>query len=1051
LVLGRLINFPKINDLLQAGDFKIYNASAGAGKTYTLVKEILSLLLTNESDYHFENILAITFTNKAAGEMKERIIATLEEIAKNINPKEDRYILELASELNLKPEIIQTKAHTILLAILHNYSKFSISTIDKFNLRLMKSFAQDLGLSMNFDVEMNTKEIINESIDLLYSKIGEDEKLTQTMIQIALDNMENDKSWDIRKTLSNDTSDLSNDRYVEEIDKLKNISLDDFIRYRTTIFDDIKTLKNGLKMIGNNFAELLANNGITYNELPGKSKGIFTFFNKLKTHNGIGLVLPSDANNRTINENEFLNVKNLNPIAESLFPEIKNLFENAAKFNDHLILLTAIQKNISSISLINEVEKSLDSIKKDSNVLLINEFNTIISKNLQNQPANFIYERIGSRYHHYFIDEFQDTSTLQWNNLNPLIENARAQSDTIMLVGDAKQSIYRWRGGNPKQMIDLVEKHEEENIQVEELERNWRSHENIIQFNNEFYSFIAPELNLDSFKTLYEVGNKQLSNPQKDGFVKINFIEQEGNSKVLFNEKNLELVLQQIKQSVENGFSLSDIAILVRSNAQGVMVAKFLTENGLVVISNEALLLKNSFEIQLIEYLFKITSNPMDEQSKIRFLMTAYELNLFKTEDLSITIKKALNGELNAFLKLVKSLSLDLDFIQDQNMSLYDFTEKTIRNLHLQHNSPAYILSFLDVILEFTAKNESDINSFLEYWETAKIKSSIKTPKGVDAVQILTIHKSKGLEFPVVILPFLDWTNKSSNIWIPLEKNENNPFDSFYVGINKDLKNIEDKTIKTKIEEEENLSQLDEINTLYVATTRAKEQLFINAIRKKEGAANNSIAKYLQEFVRSKGFSEDEVILKGSPQRVSQPKEKINTSKELQLFSSDWNTRLVINTNSERAQEKLKFTEFGNVVHSVLSQIITANDLSTIIENEKQQGNISVENVALLQNILENILQDPKLVPYFADQLTILNERDFIDQDGQIFRADRVVIDAKNNCTIIDYKTGQPELDHHFQVNRYAEFFQNLGYTIQAKLLIYIDDEQQKINVVEVN
>lgn len=1035
--------------MLQAGDFKIYNASAGAGKTYTLVKEFLSLLLTNESDYHFEHILAITFTNKAAGEMKERIIETLEEIAKNPNPKEDQYILELASELNLKPEIIKTKAYNILIAILHNYSKFSISTIDKFNLRLMKSFAQDLGLSMNFDVEMNTNEIINESVDLLYSKIGEDEKLTQTMIKIALDNMDENKSWDIRKTLSSDTSDISNDRHLQDLEKLKNISLDEFIRYRKVIFDDIKTLKDGLITIGNEFFELLANKGISVNELPGKSRGIAAFFQKLKNFDGFGLILPTDANTKDILEEGYLS-KVKDAIAESIFPQVKDLFEKAANINDHLLLLTSIQKNISSISLINEVEKSLDSIKKDSNVLLINEFNTIISKNLQQQPANFIYERIGSRYNHYFIDEFQDTSTLQWNNLNPLVENARAQSDTIMLVGDAKQSIYRWRGGNPAQMIDLIDRKEEENIKVEELEKNWRSHENIIQFNNELYSFIAPQLNLPSFQYLYEIGNKQLTNHQKDGFVKINFIEQEGRSKDLFKEQNLELVLKTIEDCRANGFSLNDIAILVRSNAQGILLAKYLTENNLVVISNEALLLKNSFEIQLIEYLFKITSNPQDEQSKIRFLMVAYELELFKTDDLTITVEKALKGDLPKFLKLTKSVGIDLDFIQDQNLSLYDFTEKAIRTLHLQERSPAYILSFLDVILEYSSKNESDLNSFLEFWSTIKDKASIKTPKGVDAIQIMTIHKSKGLEFPVVILPFLDWQSKNSKIWIPLQKDEENPFETFYVGINNELKSIKNEAIKSKIDEEENLVQLDEINTLYVATTRAKEQLYMIALKPKESSKSKNIANYLHEFVFSKGFSEDEVILKGSPERISTPKIIENSSAELKIYSSDWNTRLVINTNSEKAQEKLKFTEFGNTVHNILSQIVTQNDLPKIIESEKQRGTISVENVEHLQKTLQNLLQDAKLVPYFAEGLTVLNERDFIDENGQIFRADRVVIDSENNCSIIDYKTGQPDLDHHFQVNRYTDFFRNLGYNIQTKILIYIDDEQQKINVVEV-
>ena len=461
--------------------------------------------------------------------------------------------------------------------------------------------------------------------------------------------------------------------------------------------------------------------------------------------------------------------------------------------------------------------------------------------------------------------------------------------------------------------------------------------------------------------------------------------------------------------------------------------------------------LKNSFEIQLIEYLFKITSNPQDEQSKIRFLMVAYELNLFTTDDLTITVEKALKGGLNKYLSLTKSIGLELSFIQDQNLSLYDFTEKAIRTLYLQERSPAYILSFLDVILDYSSKNESDLNSFLEYWSTAKDKASIKTPKGVDAIQIMTIHKSKGLEFPVVILPFLDWKTKNSKIWIPLQKDEENPFETFYVGINNDLRLIKNEAIKSKIDEEENLSQLDDINTLYVATTRAKEQLYLIAEKPKESSKTQSIANYLHDYVIQQGNTEDEVILKGSAERISNPKEIENTSEELKIYSSDWNERLVINTNSEKAQQKLAYTEFGNTVHTILSQIVTAKDLPKIIESEKQRGTISAENVEHLQNILQNLLQDAKLVPYFAEGLTILNERDFIDAESQIFRADRVVIDAENKCTIIDYKTGQPDLDHHFQVNRYADFFKSLGYTIQSKILIYIDDEQQKINVVEVS
>ncbi|MBQ0148747.1 MAG: UvrD-helicase domain-containing protein [Flavobacteriaceae bacterium] len=1035
--------------MLQPGDFKIYNASAGAGKTYTLVKEYISLLLKDESVYRFENILAITFTNKAANEMKERIIETLEELA---DPAKlhDQYISTLASELAIDKNIIQERSRKILIAILHNYSKFSISTIDKFNLRLMKSFAQDLGLSMNFDVEMNTQEIIEESVDLLYSKIGEDEKLTETMIAIALDNMDDNKSWDIRKALSSDTVNISNDRNLEHLEQLRNVSLEEFVTYRKNIFNDVKDLKKGVQIIGQTFFELIKTNGISIDDLPGKSRGIAALFTKLNNYDGSSIILPTDGNKKDIIDGVYLD-KVKNATAEQLFPEIKALYLQLQFINDKLILLSNIQKNISSISLINEVEKSLDSIKKESNVLLINEFNTRISKHLRDQPANFIYERIGSRYKHYFIDEFQDTSTLQWQNFDPLIENARAQSDTIMLVGDAKQSIYRWRGGNPAQMIGLIENREELNIKVQELETNWRSHENIIQFNNELYSHISPQLNLEGFKKLYKDGNNQNTNHRKEGYVHIQFIENLERSKDPFKEQNLSYVLDYIHQCQENGFSLSDIAILVRSNAQGIALAKHLTENNIVVISNEALLLKNSYEIQLIEYLFKIAANSLDEQSKIRFLMVAYELELFTTDDLTITIEKGIKKKLDGFLKLTKEIGIDLSFVQDENLSLYDFTEKAIRSLRLQDKSPAYILTFLDVILEYASKNESDLNSFLDYWSTAKDKSSVKTPKGVDAVQIMTIHKSKGLEFPVVIVPFLDWQPKNNKIWIPLEKSEINPFSNFYLGINNDLKTIRDLDIRNAIDEEENLVQMDEINTLYVATTRAKEQLYLIAIKPKESSKTTSIANYLHSYTVSKGLLEDKIEVFGTPKRLSENIENKNDSSEIKLHSLDWNNKLTVNTNSEKTQQKLELTEFANAMHNVLAQIITGDEAEKIINLEHQRGNISNENLDRVKKGIEILLSNSLLVPYFAKGLKILNERDFIDANGEIFRADRVVIDQDNNCTIIDYKTGQPETTHHFQISQYADFFQQLGYTIKEKLLVYIDEEHEKINIVAVD
>lgn len=1035
--------------MLQPGDFKIYNASAGAGKTYTLVKEFISILLQQENVYYFEHILAITFTNKASAEMKERIIEQLEELA---NPEfiNNDYLLSIAKELNLKPNVVQEKSKRILIAILHNYSKFSISTIDKFNLRLMKSFAQDLGLSMNFDVEMNTAEVIEESVDLLYSKIGKNKPLTDTIVGIAMENMDDDKSWDIRKSLTTETTSITNDRHLNELERLRKISLEDFSTYRKTLNEEVKILKGGYKIISDEFFELLKQHGLSSDDLPGKSRSIASFFQKLNQNKEHAIIFPTESNQKDIDGQFLEKVKNIS--AEQIFSQIKDLYNKVLLINNRLVLLSSIQKNISSVSLINEVEKSLETLKKESNTLLINEFNTIISKNLQEQPAHFIYERIGSRYHHYFIDEFQDTSTLQWNNLQPLIENARSQTDTIMLVGDVKQSIYRWRGGNPAQMIALIENAEEENIKVENLDTNWRSHKNIIEFNNALYTSIAPQLNLPEFEQLYTIGNQQLTNKRDDGFVHIDFVEQVGASRKEFKERNLTLVLEKINECQANGFALHDLTILVRTNAEGVLVANFLTENHIVVISNEALLLKNAYEIQLLEALYQITANPMDEQNKIQFLLIAYELNLFFSDDLTLTIEKALNKKLNGFIQLCKSIGIDLEFIQDENLALYDFTEKAIRALDLNRQATAYLMSFLDVILDFSSRNESDLSSFLEFWNNTKDKASIRTPKGVDAVQIITIHKSKGLEFPVVIVPFINWEIRAKDkIWIPLEKADDNPFDSFFVNINKDLKTINDHHIQEKIKEEENLSQLDQINTLYVATTRAKEQLFLIALQPKEKSSSITVANYLDQFSREVGRTDDSFTFAGTPKRTSSIEALSNNSLQLPLYSYDWGTKLIINTNSDNAAQKLARTEFANAIHLVLSKLKTANELEAILALENKRGAISSENLERIKTAMVLLLNDEVLAPYYQEGLTILNERDFIDENGDIFRADRVVIDGENNCTIIDYKTGQTQTTHYFQVNQYAEFFRTLGYTIKAKLLVYIDDENEKITVVAVD
>ncbi len=1031
--------------MINPGEFKIYNASAGSGKTFTLVRNIIILLLKSKKDNWFEYILAITFTNKAANEMKERILKNLKELA-DPHKKNDKYLIDLSKELGIQSDIIQDKAHKILVNILHNYSKFSISTIDKFNLRLIKSFAQDLGLAMNFDVEIDSKELIEQAVNLLYAKIGENEQLTNTIIDIALENMNEDRSWDVRKSLTESANQLSNDVHLEHIQNLAEFSLTDFNLYRKQIIANFRKTINNYQNIFDEYQQLMQTNGLTIADLHGKSRSIGSLFAKFNQYDGKKIIEPTATNSKDIIEENFLTK---NHAALQLFDDFKRLYLEVLKLNQDYILSKALIKNINAISLLNEIKKSLEEIKSENNTLLINEFNALISKNLQDQPIPFIYEKIGSKYKHYFIDEFQDTSILQWDNLRPLIENAHSQEDTIMLVGDVKQSIYRWRGGNPNQMIDLID--DWPDLILENLETNWRSYENIITFNNWLYEFFGRNLTWEKYREIYEISSQQKLNHKKNGYVNVRFLEKD--EALTFEEKNLDSIDEIISNALKNNFSLNEIAILVRTNAQGILVAEYLAEKKYPIISNDSLLLKNSPEILFLESILKVANQPKDKQNIAKGILLAHQIGLIKPEDFTETIQESIKNPLVSFIKTYQNFGFDLKFIQDENRSLYDFIEELIRVFPFEKSADAYLYAFLDEVLDFCSKNESNIQSFLEHWKTKRERLSIQTPKGIDAIQIMTIHKSKGLEFPVVILPFVNYQVKTnSNIWIPLEKTEDQPFDSFYVTVTKDLKNLENDAIKNSVVIEENLNQLDTFNTFYVATTRAVEQLYILAEMPPEKHNLNKVNQLLYDFLKSKNLVNDELNIDvlGENKRFSTKEKDAEKVKEIPFFSNDWTNNLIISTNSEKNQKTKDLTAFANGVHEILSEIKSFDDIQTAIDKGKLNGIIRSEDENDLIKIVTNVTEHPLLKKYFDKNLVILNERDFIDQDGQFFRADRVVIDEKK-LSIIDYKTGNQDLKHHAQIDHYANFFRNLGYEIEHKILIYIANESQKLEIVEVN
>ena len=410
-------------------------------------------------------------------------------------------------------------------------------------------------------------------------------------------------------------------------------------------------------------------------------------------------------------------------------------------------------KSIIPLAVLNNVNSELNNIKEDNNIRLNAEFNQLISDNIKNEPAPFIYERIGQRFQHYFIDEMQDTSVLQWQNLIPLIENALAQENSnLLLVGDGKQAIYRWRGGKAEQFIDLGSNEVNPfNIQkeIKNLETNYRSYSEIIKFNNTFFSHTANFLHNESYKNLFLQGNVQLENAKKGGFVSLSFLEKEEekeDEKVKYPKK----VLEKINQLKED-FYLNEICVLTRTKKDGIAVADYLSENGISIISSETLLLKNNSKINfIIDFLYSI-QNTNDEEKRFEVLYFLHEhlkLKVPKNE----FFKKHIKLTNASIFENLKSYGISFNFSVFQQVPFYEKIEEIIRGFKLVNSSNAYVQFFLDVVLEQQRK-AADIGDFLEFWELKKDKLSIVASGNTNAVQVMTIHKSKGLEFPVVIFP----------------------------------------------------------------------------------------------------------------------------------------------------------------------------------------------------------------------------------------------------------------------------------------------------------
>nr|WP_299032441.1 UvrD-helicase domain-containing protein [uncultured Tenacibaculum sp.] len=1035
--------------LQNPSNFQVYNASAGSGKTFTLVKEYLKILLQSEDIFRFQKILAITFTNKAAGEMKERVLQNLEVFSEG----ESNDLLEIIlKETLLDRIVVKDRSKKILDEILRNYSAFSITTIDSFTHKIIKSFAYDLGLPLNFEVEMDAASLLNEAVDVLISKIGTDEALTKLLIDFSLDKADDDKSWDISRELNEFSKILLNEDDTKHFRKLADKKLADFTNLKAKLSKHQKEIKKRWKEIGEEglqaiqlvqlnhkdfYRSMLPNHFVALANNPEKAK----FFDQSKLRERI-----EESNFYTKSKSD-----DVKAAIEGLLPELLRLYTESEKLYQQFLMNNLALKSLIPLAVLNNINQELSYLKEENNLRLNAEFNQLISDNIKDQPAPFIYERIGQRFMHYFIDEMQDTSTLQWQNLIPLIDNALAQENSnLLLVGDGKQAIYRWRGGKSEQFIGLGSEKDNPfpvSKEVRTLETNFRSYAEVINFNNQFFQHTANFLQNESYKQLFIDGNKQLENSKKGGCVSLTFLEKEDDKEeeqIKYPKKVLELV-----KRLEKEFSLNEICILVRKKKDGIAVANYLSENGIDIISSETLLLENSSKVKFIIDVLQVIQHPNDKETCLEMLYFLQE-HLKVTEHKHSFIAELISLPNEAIFQQLKNYGTTFELSTFLQLPFYEKVEEIIRGFQLITSSDAYVQFFLDVVLEQQRRGTS-IQEFLDFWSEKKDKLSIVAPESGKAVQVMTIHKSKGLEFPVVIFPYdLDvYRQVNPKVWLDELPDNFDGFKELLVPFNKDLNYVNDRGLEIYQQQREEL-ELDNFNLLYVALTRAVEQLHVITEKKisSKGEENtNFYSGVFINYLKAQNLWNDDQLeyTIGTPERMSESKEQNNATEIQETFiSTPWqehNIQMLASASKLWDTEQGKAIEFGNLIHEMMAEIITKEDINEAILRYEQQGALPKEKIEGITKKIRQIINHPLLQEYFSDEVTIYNEREIVDVDGQIVIPDRLVFNQDNEVVIIDYKTGKPSKVYHQQLLRYARVLQTMNFKVQKKLLIYIDEE----------
>jgi len=1033
-----------MNVSLTEKPFKIYQSSAGSGKTYTLVKEYISIILKSDNSNKFRQILAITFTNKAATEMKERVLDALLKLSKDA----DSSLMEdFIKSTGIKKPELKLKAQKTYKNIIHQYGDFNILTIDKFVHRIIRSFARELDLSLNFEIETDIDTFLQRSIGVLLNDIGSDVELTKYLIRFSEQLIEESGKGDIEKQLLRLTNILKNENTRVPLAEFEKHDLAFFSELGKKVKASEKELKDKVSVSINSIIDLLNGEGLDISEFNGGlGRG---WGNAIKKYLDKKELVLTDSNIGHCEEGKWYSASK-EKLFSAIISAVQFEMEQLVNLNEELNFAKEFNKQLVGFSLLNSIHKILFKVKTENNIVFISDFNEIISKIVRNEPAPFVYEKIGARYKNYLIDEFQDTSSLQWTNLVPLVYDSLSEGHQNLIVGDAKQAIYRWRNGDVHQFVNLprvegdftyldgINTVFEHSSIRENLDNNYRSESSIIQFNNWLFEALANDEN-EKIQQIYK-GANQNEIKKESGFVNAKVIDKETENKA---EAVCENVLKYVEQAKFDGFTDGDIAVLVRSKGDGMNIAEFLKEQGYPVVSSDSIVLGSSKDVSFLISFLQAFGDNNNEHAAIKCIdYLKADPSLTKVYDQWRIPNKKNNYYTNG-IDLEKYLAAcfeDFDKNYYLSLNLYDKIIYLIQSFKMNRYDP-YLDQLLNTVHHYLQRNTSSIHLFAEFYEKKKESITVNLGSVDNAIQVMTIHKSKGLQFPVVIIPFAKWSNTNPGMsdltWIEHEKLKELDLPKYVTSLTKSsLKNYQLEKIA---EEEEEEATLDNLNLYYVAFTRAVNRLYIIAEAAKSKASVTN--KIIDQIVNHPGFDSDKKELtwgelnqnkkiKASDQKTIKGTDVVSKRENLNL-SLDRNAHIEdVNTISER--------EIGIVVHSILSKVQTQEEVSQVADELETKGVLPISIKDEVVKLVNDVFGINQVSDWFNLEGEVFNEKEIISGDGHFYIPDKVIING-SKAIVIDFKTGKELKKHTLQITEYGNLLSEMGYSSVEKHLLYIN------------